>query len=101
MGKTKRYKGKFLAFHQARKITRKLGLKSKREWELLKDRPKNIPFNPHVPYKEYGWTNPWQDKNGWNVLFGLYNMMIWTFKFLLLRNLIPMYMAVFLMVIDA
>ena len=57
MGKTKRYKGKFLTFHQARKIARKLGLKSKREWEQLKDRPKNIPFNPHVPYKEYGWTS--------------------------------------------
>ena len=57
MGKTKIYKGKFLTFYQARKITRKLGLKSKREWEQLKDKPKNIPFNPHVPYKKYGWTN--------------------------------------------
>jgi hypothetical protein len=60
MGKTKKYKSRFITFHQARRITRKLGLKSKREWEKFcksKDRPKNIPFNPHLTYKEYGWTN--------------------------------------------
>jgi hypothetical protein len=60
MGKTKRYKGKFLTFHQARKITRKLGLKSKREWQKLcksKDRPLDMPVLPHSTYKEYGWTN--------------------------------------------
>ncbi len=57
MGKIKKYKGTFLTFYQARIIARTLGLKSKREWEKLKDRPKNIPFNPHLPYKEYGWTS--------------------------------------------
>ena len=31
---------------------------------------------------------------------GLYSMMIWNLKFLLLRHLIPMYMTVSLMVID-
>jgi hypothetical protein len=60
MGKTKRYKGKFLTFHQARKKARTLGLKRKREWEKLcksKNRPKNIPVCPRLVYKEYGWTN--------------------------------------------
>jgi hypothetical protein len=60
MAKTKIYKSKFLTFHQARKITRKLGIKSRREWEQLcksKDKPKNIPASPHLTYKEYGWTN--------------------------------------------
>ncbi|MHC4476608.1 MAG: hypothetical protein ACYTEL_13240 [Planctomycetota bacterium] len=57
---TKKYKSKFLTFHQARRITRKLGLKSRREWEKLcrsKDRPKDIPACPHLTYKEYGWTD--------------------------------------------
>ena len=60
MGKTKRYKGKFLTFHQARKIARTLGLKNRREWEKLcrsKNRPKNIPACPYLTYKEYGWTS--------------------------------------------
>ena len=60
MGKTKRYKGKFLTFHQARKIARTLGLKSRKEWQNIcksEDRPKNIPACPHLTYKEYGWTD--------------------------------------------
>jgi hypothetical protein len=60
MGKTKRYKGDFLTFHQARKKARTLGLKSVNEWRNLcssKDRPLDMPVLPHLTYKEYGWTN--------------------------------------------
>jgi hypothetical protein len=35
-------------------------LKSISEWKKLcksKKKPKNIPVNPHLTYKEYGWTN--------------------------------------------
>jgi hypothetical protein len=60
MAKTKTYKGEFLSFYQARRIARKLGLKSRTEWRVLcksKDRPENIPACPHLTYKEYGWTD--------------------------------------------
>jgi hypothetical protein len=60
MGKTKRYKGKFLTFHQARRITRALGLNTVEEWRDLcssKDRPLDIPVCPRVTYKKYGWAN--------------------------------------------
>ena len=60
MGKTKKYKGKFLTFHQARKKARTLSLKSEVEWRKLcgsKDRPLDMPVLPHLTYKEYGWTN--------------------------------------------
>jgi hypothetical protein len=60
MGKTKIYKGKFLAFQQARRKARALGLKSELEWRELcssKDRPLDMPVLPCLTYKEYGWTN--------------------------------------------
>ena len=60
MAKTKTYSGEFLTFYQARRIARTLGLKSIREWRRLcrsKKKPKNIPANPHLTYKECGWAN--------------------------------------------
>jgi hypothetical protein len=60
MGKTKRYKGKFLTFYQARKKARALGLKGVNEWRNLcssKDRPLDMPVLPYLTYKDCGWTN--------------------------------------------
>jgi hypothetical protein len=60
MGTTKRYKGKFLTFYQARRKARTLGLKSVREWRNLcssKDRPLDMPVLPHLTYRDCGWTD--------------------------------------------
>ena len=67
MAKTKKYKGKFLTFNQARRKARTLGLKSKREWLKLchsKKRPLDMPVLPYLNYKEYGWTG-WPDFLGY------------------------------------
>ena len=48
----------FLPFLQARKYVRRLNLKSYEEWKLYAHsgkKPYNIPFTPHVVYKNKGW----------------------------------------------
>ncbi len=49
---------KFRPFLQARKFARKLKLSSYEEWKLYAHsgkKPYNIPFTPHVTYKNQGW----------------------------------------------
>jgi hypothetical protein len=64
---TKRYKSRFLSFHEARKKARTLGLKSRKEWEQLCHSPKrpiDIPVLPHLTYKRDGWIS-WADFLGY------------------------------------
>jgi len=54
---------KFLSFNDARTYVRSLGFSIKKEWDdwtASGKRPKNIPFNPHLKYKECGWVD-WPD----------------------------------------
>lgn len=59
-------KKSFLAFDEARKLVRTLGLKSETEWrkfcsgKLKFKRPSNIPSNPQQNYADCGWIN-WKD----------------------------------------
>jgi hypothetical protein len=59
----------YLPFSQARLFVRKLGFERKRQWvEWSKEsRPSFIPCNPHLVYKNKGWTS-WHDWIGFSYL---------------------------------
>jgi hypothetical protein len=67
------YRGPFLSYIEARDFVHKLNIKSSNEWKKycqgdLKNkqlRPKSIPTNPHISYKNKGWVN-WADWLGTN-----------------------------------
>jgi hypothetical protein len=53
----------YLPFSQARLFVQRLGFKGKRDWSAWSkegNRPSFIPSDPHLIYKNKGWTN-WQD----------------------------------------
>ena len=54
---------KFLPYEKAKKIVCKKGFKNVKEYWNWKDRPDNIPFNPHRTYKNKGWE-------GWGKYLG-------------------------------
>jgi len=50
----------FLSFENAKKIVQSLCLKSRKQWEEYcnsGNKPNNIPVNPDVYYKKYGWID--------------------------------------------
>ena len=50
----------FMAFEDAAKFARELGLNGVKQWELWRKtdlRPINVPTNPHVIYKDQGWQD--------------------------------------------
>ncbi len=65
-------KKKFLPYRKARALARTLGIKRKKEWDLLSKqgkRPKTIPASPHLYYKEFvsyadffGYKRKWKPK---------------------------------------
>ena len=59
LGKESKIINEYLDFEEARDFVRKLNLKSTTEWKEFskKDRPLNIPSNPHNSYKRKGWIN--------------------------------------------
>ena len=51
---------KFLPYEEAIKFSRKLGLLSINSWKKFSssiERPKNVPSEPHITYKNKGWIN--------------------------------------------
>lgn len=59
-GKISNQKKIFLSFKTSRKFVHKLKLKTSREWRRYSqsgNKPDNIPFNPHIFYKNKGWIS--------------------------------------------
>lgn len=56
-------KSKFLPFDEARKYVKTLKFKREKDWRLYcasNEKPKNIPSNPQITYKDSGWIS-WGD----------------------------------------
>ena len=53
-----------LPFEEARRIVRRIGLRSWREWSKSGKRPSNIPAAPHQVFRNAGWTS-WPDWMGY------------------------------------
>lgn len=48
----------YLSFEKARDFIREKNLKNIRAWRVYRrDKPTNIPLNPHIIYKNQGWIN--------------------------------------------